>query len=39
MCLVFMVGEVVGGYLSNSLAIATDAAHLLIGQTLASWQL
>ena len=29
LCLLFMVGEVVGGVLSNSLAIATDAAHLL----------
>ena len=29
LCLVFMVGEVVGGIMSNSLAIATDAAHLL----------
>lgn len=28
-CLIFMIGEVVGGLLSNSLAIATDAAHLL----------
>lgn len=28
-CLVFMIGEIVGGILSNSLAIATDAAHLL----------
>jgi len=28
-CLVFMIAEVVGGVLSNSLAIATDAAHLL----------
>jgi len=28
-CLVFMVGEIVGGYLSNSLAIMTDAAHML----------
>ncbi|XP_036208313.1 zinc transporter 2 [Myotis myotis] len=28
-CLVFMVGEVVGGYLAHSLAIMTDAAHLL----------
>ncbi|KAG9511110.1 Zinc transporter 2, partial [Fragariocoptes setiger] len=28
-CLVFMIGELVGGILSNSLAIATDAAHLL----------
>jgi len=24
-----MVGEIIGGYLANSLAIATDAAHLL----------
>jgi len=29
LCLVFMVGEIIGGYLANSLAIATDAAHLL----------
>ena len=29
LCLLFMVGEAAGGYLSNSLAIATDAAHLL----------
>jgi len=29
LCLLFMVGEIVGGLLSNSLAIATDAAHLL----------
>ena len=29
LCLVFMVVEVVGGVLSKSLAIATDAAHLL----------
>ncbi|XP_076358032.1 proton-coupled zinc antiporter SLC30A2-like [Tachypleus tridentatus] len=29
LCLVFMVGECVGGFLANSLAIATDAAHLL----------
>jgi len=29
LCLVFMIGEIVGGILSNSLAIATDAAHLL----------
>lgn len=28
-CLIFMVAEIVGGILSNSLAIATDAAHLL----------
>ena len=29
LCLIFMIAEVVGGVLSNSLAIATDAAHLL----------
>ena len=29
LCLLFMVAEAVGGYLANSLAIATDAAHLL----------
>lgn len=29
LCLVFMCLEVVGGVMSNSLAIATDAAHLL----------
>ncbi|XP_049882624.1 zinc transporter 2-like isoform X2 [Pectinophora gossypiella] len=29
LCVVFMIGEIVGGYISNSLAIATDAAHLL----------
>ncbi|KOB77598.1 Zinc transporter 2 [Operophtera brumata] len=29
LCVVFMIGEIVGGYMSNSLAIATDAAHLL----------
>ncbi|XP_033105780.1 zinc transporter 2-like [Anneissia japonica] len=28
-CLVFMIGEFVGGYLANSLAIMTDAGHLL----------
>ncbi|XP_060640443.2 proton-coupled zinc antiporter SLC30A2 [Anolis sagrei] len=28
-CLVFMTGEVVGGYIAHSLAIMTDAAHLL----------
>ncbi|XP_075772406.1 putative proton-coupled zinc antiporter SLC30A3 isoform X2 [Pelodiscus sinensis] len=28
-CFVFMVGEVIGGYLAHSLAIMTDAAHLL----------
>lgn len=29
LCVIFMIGEVLGGYLSNSLAIASDAAHLL----------
>lgn len=29
LCLVFMMLEVIGGIYSNSLAIATDAAHLL----------
>ncbi|EEB18163.1 zinc transporter, putative [Pediculus humanus corporis] len=29
LCVMFMIAEAVGGYLSNSLAIATDAAHLL----------
>jgi len=29
LCLLFMIAEIVGGVLSNSLAIATDAAHLL----------
>ncbi|CAO2604130.1 Zinc transporter 3 [Lemmus lemmus] len=28
-CFIFMAGEVVGGYLAHSLAIMTDAAHLL----------
>ncbi|XP_051626579.1 LOW QUALITY PROTEIN: probable proton-coupled zinc antiporter SLC30A3 [Manacus candei] len=28
-CCLFMVGEVIGGYLAHSLAIMTDAAHLL----------
>ena len=27
-CLIFMMVEVVGGFLANSLAIMTDAAHL-----------
>ncbi|EGG15617.1 putative zinc transporter [Cavenderia fasciculata] len=26
---IFMIGEIVGGYIANSLAIMTDAAHLL----------
>lgn len=29
LCFVFMGGEVYGGYMANSLAIMTDAAHLL----------
>ena len=29
LCLFFMTVEIVGGVLSNSLAIATDAAHML----------
>ncbi|KAG4065600.1 hypothetical protein HA402_012590 [Bradysia odoriphaga] len=29
LCIVFIIVEVIGGILSNSLAIATDAAHLL----------
>lgn len=29
LCVFFMIGEAIGGYLSSSLAIATDAAHLL----------
>ncbi|XP_050669724.1 zinc transporter 2-like isoform X2 [Leptidea sinapis] len=29
LCVIFMICEIVGGYISNSLAIATDAAHLL----------
>jgi zinc transporter 2 len=28
----FVIGEVVGGYLSQSLAIMTDAAHMLSGK-------
>ena len=29
LCVFFMLAEIVGGVLSNSLAIATDAAHML----------
>ncbi|CAL8143824.1 unnamed protein product [Orchesella dallaii] len=29
LCVVFMIGEAVGGLLAGSLAVATDAAHLL----------
>ncbi|XP_015232404.1 PREDICTED: zinc transporter 8 [Cyprinodon variegatus] len=32
-CLLFMIGEVVGGYLAGSLAVMTDAAHLLTDLT------
>uniref|UniRef100_G3NF31 Proton-coupled zinc antiporter SLC30A8 n=1 Tax=Gasterosteus aculeatus TaxID=69293 RepID=G3NF31_GASAC len=28
-CLLFMIGEIIGGYLAGSLAVMTDAAHLL----------
>ena len=28
-CLLFMFGEFAGGYISGSLAIMTDAAHML----------
>ncbi|XP_054461937.1 proton-coupled zinc antiporter SLC30A2 isoform X2 [Anoplopoma fimbria] len=29
-CLIFMIGEILGGYLAGSLAVMTDAAHLLV---------
>jgi cation diffusion facilitator family transporter len=29
LCVVFMIGETIGGYFAGSLAIASDAAHLL----------
>ncbi|XP_064204491.1 proton-coupled zinc antiporter SLC30A8 [Anguilla rostrata] len=32
-CLVFMVGEIFGGYFAGSLAVMTDAAHLLVDFT------
>ncbi|XP_069771493.1 proton-coupled zinc antiporter SLC30A8-like [Narcine bancroftii] len=32
-CVLFMIGEVVGGYLAGSLAVMTDAAHLLADVT------
>jgi len=25
----FMIGEIIGGYIANSLAVMTDAAHLM----------
>ncbi|KAJ3609490.1 hypothetical protein NHX12_024011 [Muraenolepis orangiensis] len=32
-CLLFMVGEILGGYFAGSLAVMTDAAHLLVDLT------
>uniref|UniRef100_A0A452FXS2 Proton-coupled zinc antiporter SLC30A8 n=1 Tax=Capra hircus TaxID=9925 RepID=A0A452FXS2_CAPHI len=32
-CLVFMIAEVVGGHIAGSLAVITDAAHLLVDLT------
>ncbi|XP_078254598.1 proton-coupled zinc antiporter SLC30A8 [Rhinoraja longicauda] len=32
-CIFFMIGEVIGGYLASSLAVMTDAAHLLADVT------
>ncbi|XP_024920850.1 zinc transporter 8 [Cynoglossus semilaevis] len=32
-CVVFMVGEILGGYFAGSLAVMTDAAHLLVDFT------
>ncbi|KAG2467495.1 zinc transporter 8-like [Polypterus senegalus] len=32
-CLVFMVAEIAGGYVAGSLAVMTDAAHLLVDFT------
>jgi len=29
LCLIFMIAEAIGGYFSNSLAVMTDAAHML----------
>lgn len=29
LCVLFMIVEVIGGFLANSMAIMTDAAHLL----------
>ncbi|XP_075868109.1 proton-coupled zinc antiporter SLC30A8 isoform X2 [Nelusetta ayraudi] len=29
-CLIFMIGEIFGGYFAGSLAVMTDAAHLLV---------
>uniref|UniRef100_UPI0037E9ABF1 proton-coupled zinc antiporter SLC30A8-like n=1 Tax=Semicossyphus pulcher TaxID=241346 RepID=UPI0037E9ABF1 len=32
-CLIFMIGEIIGGYFADSLAVMTDAAHLLVDFT------
>ncbi|XP_022603002.1 zinc transporter 8 [Seriola dumerili] len=32
-CLIFMIGEILGGYFAGSLAVMTDAAHLLVDFT------
>ncbi|XP_029920275.1 zinc transporter 8 [Myripristis murdjan] len=32
-CVVFIVGEILGGYFAGSLAVMTDAAHLLVDLT------
>ncbi|XP_034560075.1 zinc transporter 8-like [Notolabrus celidotus] len=32
-CLVFVIGEIIGGYFAGSLAVMTDAAHLLVDLT------
>ncbi|CAJ1083195.1 zinc transporter 2-like [Xyrichtys novacula] len=32
-CLIFMIGEILGGYFADSLAVMTDAAHLLVDFT------
>ncbi|XP_059206044.1 proton-coupled zinc antiporter SLC30A8 [Centropristis striata] len=29
-CLIFMIGEIIGGHFAGSLAVMTDAAHLLV---------
>lgn len=29
LCVVFMVAEIIGGYIAGSLAVITDGAHLL----------
>jgi solute carrier family 30 (zinc transporter), member 2 len=33
LCTIFMIIELVGGYLANSLAIISDAVHLLTGKS------